>query len=803
MLKHAMLAAAAAALLTGAAPPAAHAADDPLVPLLTGGTLTYTGTADRLDTHVWKSIPYTPPKLAADYTRTRKGHLDFETTWLIEGRYAGVPQAQPLLYDLNPAWDWKQEIGNGSEARTQKVVADGQTHTSSNGCSWNIVMTKPTLGYPLDQTGRAWQLDPVLEREEVETDCSENESPDDMFVGYDNPLEQLYRLPDEPATERKTELRVPLNRDDQDCQNRSDVTVVSCTDHITGEGKLTFACAVCVEDLKYEHPDLPGGSWTSLPPDGTYDGNRVRVTAKLHNPTKKTVETPVAIRDMTHKRDLPTEELPKTVSLAAGQTIEVKGIVDTTGLAWEDGPKITTELHDVAFVTAYGGGQKVLRVQPKPLILVHGWNSSAAAWTGFPSFMKRHAPRWKAWAVAGMDTDPAGSRSIFDNAAVVAREVKQQRDQLDADHVDIVAHSMGGLISRAYIHRDVGNALDGKPWVSHLIQLGTPNRGSVCANLIYAAASGRPTLELMPSYVDETFNRSVTNRKGVPFSVLVGLALPKTCYQDEWGDSVVALSSAKWEIADSQGQVILHTSMTGNANTFDDFVAPRVEVGPGSKAQAKARRASGKVSLQDFHFGAQQRLGAPKKPKAAPTPQVVATLSKQLRAKATVTLAVPAERSTTVGAVILAPAGSTSELVDAKGKVVASVATENTGELLRSLSAASKRKATWKVRVTTGDAGGYVAISATVAGSRAKLTATTKRDKKGRLTVTAKATGLRGAKLTAEVRTAAGKPQRLTLRRKGSGYAATTRKPVAVEGTGVVVTAKRGSTKRVATAAAG
>lgn len=782
----------AAAML--AAVPSADAADDPLVPLLTGGVLTYSGTADRLDTHVWKSIPYTPPKFAADYTQTRKGHIAFETKWLIEGRYPGLPSAQPLLFDLNPSWQWKQDLGNGSDTRKQVVTIDGKTNTFSAGCSWDVVMNEPSLAFPLDETGRAWQIDPILGRDEVEKACDATESPDDMFVGYDDPIEQLYRLPDEPAKERKVETNVPLNRNDERCKTRADVTVVSCTDDIKGQGKLTYECAICVEDLTYEHPDLPGGSWIELPGDGTYDGNRLRVTAKLHNPTDKPVESPVAIRDMTHARDLPTEELPKTVALAPGQTLEVRGVVDTTGLAWEDGPGKTTEEHDVAFVSAYGGAQKLLRVQPKPLILVHGWNSSAAAWTGFPALMKQHAPKWKAWAVAGMDTDPAGSRSIFDNAAALAREVKQQREQLDADHVDIVAHSMGGLISRAYIHRDVGNALDGKPWVSHLTQLGTPNRGSVCANLIYAAVSGRPTLELMPGYVDETFNRSVTNRKGVPFSVLIGIALPKTCYQDEFGDSVVAISSAKWEIADSASQVILHTSMTGNATAFEQFVAPRVEVGPGAKSALRTKR-----SVRAVGLGPVGRPAAVKK--SGPTPQVVATQSKSLGANATTVLKVAAERGTTVGAVVLAPAGSTTELVDPKGKIAASVATEHAGELLRSVSAASKAKGTWSVRVKTGAAGGLVAISGTVAGSKARLAATATRDKKGRLTVKATPSGLKPTKVSAVIRSAAtGKTQKLTLKRKGKRFAATTKAPVAADGTGVVVTAKAAGATRVATA---
>ena len=62
------------------------------------------------------------------------------------------------------------------------------------------------------------------------------------------------------------------------------------------------------------------------------------------------------------------------------------------------------------------------------------------------------------------------------------------RNKTDAQHVDLVVHSMGGLISRQYIQDDIPVAADGKPVVAHLVMLGTPNQGSPCADIALAAA---------------------------------------------------------------------------------------------------------------------------------------------------------------------------------------------------------------------------------------------------------------------------------------------------------------------------
>jgi len=157
------------------------------------------------------------------------------------------------------------------------------------------------------------------------------------------------------------------------------------------------------------------------------------------------------------------------------------------------------------------------------------------------------------------------------------------RQLTGAWHVDLVAHSMGGLISRQYIDSLMPPAPpDNKPVVSHLVMLGTPNEGSPCAYLL-AAAEGPlvsiPTLQLEPSFAS-SFNQTVTERNGVPFSILAGDINVTTCGGPD-GDSVVPLPSALWTISDHTVVTgLLHTEMTDSSLVFTSWVLPHLAIGP-------------------------------------------------------------------------------------------------------------------------------------------------------------------------------------------------------------------------------
>lgn len=363
-------------------------------------------------------------------------------------------------------------------------------------------------------------------------------------------------------------------------------------------------------DLKFEHPKFPDfNNWQEISVQtGTVDGNMVKITATVLNASGDTREAVVKIAE-TYKGDkwngaMPDKDLfpePATVSLEPGEQQDVEFVWDSSGYSWfDDGrprllQRIKAELSE--------NGRKVddrtenLKVAPKPVVLVHGLWSSWRAWESWQNILTTsHSYDWKAFPVGekpdkgvmntGSEFLSSGpTNSVFENSQQLGKYIRYAQQDRNAWHVDIVAHSMGGLISRHYIHNFMPtDSPDGRPQISHLVMLGTPNQGSPCADVMDIAfgLTGKNVeaiRELRPSVVAE-FNRINTNRKGVKFSVLAGNPLPVMCKTVVWNDGVVPVASAIWQIRDSALSPRLHTELTGTED-FSSFVKPRLAIGPG------------------------------------------------------------------------------------------------------------------------------------------------------------------------------------------------------------------------------
>ena len=239
---------------------------------------------------------------------------------------------------------------------------------------------------------------------------------------------------------------------------------------------------------------------------------------------------------------------------------------------------------------------KNLKVAPKPVVLVHGLWSNWKAWETWQNILTTsHSYDWKAFAVgekpekgvmntggAFLSTDP--TNGIFENSQQLGKYIKYAQEDRNAWHVDIVAHSMGGLISRHYIHQFMPpNYQDGRPQIAHLVMLGTPNMGSPCADVMnFAFEALNKNVEAVRQLRQDVvadFNKVNTNRKGVKFSVLAGNPLPTMCKSVVWNDGVVPVPSAKWQVADNAESKNIHTELTGTAD-FSSFVKPRLAIGP-------------------------------------------------------------------------------------------------------------------------------------------------------------------------------------------------------------------------------
>ena len=272
---------------------------------------------------------------------------------------------------------------------------------------------------------------------------------------------------------------------------------------------------------------------------------------------------------------------------------------DSSGYAWyDDGrprlvQRIKAELEENGKKT--DELTKNLKVAPKPLVLVHGLWSNWRAWESWQNILTTaHSYDWKAFPVGekpekglmntgGEFLSTGPTNGIFENSQQVGNYIKYAQEERNAWHVDVVAHSMGGLITRHYIHNFMPPSPDGRPQVARLVMLGTPNMGSPCADVMNSTfevlgKNVEAIRQLKPSVVAD-FNKVNTNRKGVRFSVLAGNPLPVMCKSVVWNDGVVPVESAIWQIRDNALSKNVHTDLTGTED-FSSFVKRRLAIGP-------------------------------------------------------------------------------------------------------------------------------------------------------------------------------------------------------------------------------
>lgn len=118
-----------------------------------------------------------------------------------------------------------------------------------------------------------------------------------------------------------------------------------------------------------------------------------------------------------------------------------------------------------------------------PVVLVHGWNDTATP--SWDDYVEKFLPSigLTGYAVNSMYTGSGGGTplSIDENAQRLAGYIAMVKQKTGAKRVDIVAHSMGGLIARRYIAKYMKA---GPPDVNQLIMLGTPNAGSKTADAL-------------------------------------------------------------------------------------------------------------------------------------------------------------------------------------------------------------------------------------------------------------------------------------------------------------------------------
>ena len=229
-----------------------------------------------------------------------------------------------------------------------------------------------------------------------------------------------------------------------------------------------------------------------------------------------------------------------------------------------------------------------MQVAARPVVMVHGFSSDWTAWTdylgsdgylaevGIGAFAVGDGQFPGAMNTGSFAAPSQRTNTIAENAAILGQYIASVKKSTGAQQVDLIAHSMGGLISRYYIDR----VMQGRD-VAQLIMLGSPMAGTDCADLPAALGLYLPaTLEIRPSYVEGIFNRQITHRHGVPFHALAGVPIleafksPCTAVPTDLAvsqESVTAIPLQATQLP------ILHIELNTSREVFDQFVMPLLE----------------------------------------------------------------------------------------------------------------------------------------------------------------------------------------------------------------------------------
>jgi pimeloyl-ACP methyl ester carboxylesterase len=313
------------------------------------------------------------------------------------------------------------------------------------------------------------------------------------------------------------------------------------------------------------------------------DGNRLQIQITLAE--KSASESPI-----TFVFDGVNEPLA-ACTIAANSNRCTTEAFDSLGWYWDsDG-----SAHAARVVVAMSGetrlGEVTLTVRPRPVVMVHGFGATWQAWQtylgpdgylasiGVAGYAVGDGQIPGAMNTGNLLNPPGRTNTIAENAAIVKQVIDGVKKSTGAEKVDLIAHSMGGLISRYYIDR----VMEGRD-VGQLIMLGTPQNGTDCAYLPASLSFYLPAaLEIRPRYVQGIFNRQVTHRHGVQFYALAGIpiieAFKSPCTSVP-SDIAVSLDSAHGLPLNLEQIPLLHTDLNASAQAFEQFVRPLLQKPP-------------------------------------------------------------------------------------------------------------------------------------------------------------------------------------------------------------------------------
>jgi pimeloyl-ACP methyl ester carboxylesterase len=274
--------------------------------------------------------------------------------------------------------------------------------------------------------------------------------------------------------------------------------------------------------------------------------------------------------------------------ILAGETTCTTAPIGTLGWYWEADkvrPERTIHAADAALTRWSPTVSLGISINPRPVVLVHGFGSDYTTWlsylgpsgllalTGLKGFAVGDGQVPGVMHTGSLINPTSRTNTIAGNAAALGEYIANVKALTGAEQVDLVVHSMGGLISRYYIDR-IMEERD----IAQLIMLGTPNGGSNCAVMLGSLGLYEPAgLELREDYIRNVFNPQITEQHGIPFYNFAGTPIQQRllspCSKTP-NDLVVSLDSAASAPVELVEVPILHIDLTGSAELFTEHVAP-------------------------------------------------------------------------------------------------------------------------------------------------------------------------------------------------------------------------------------
>jgi pimeloyl-ACP methyl ester carboxylesterase len=315
------------------------------------------------------------------------------------------------------------------------------------------------------------------------------------------------------------------------------------------------------------------------------DGNQVSLKIELSEAVTADSQVDFLLADL----DLPVA----SCTVPSGQRDCQSASFATLGWFWNPDGSAQPQREVSARVNGQpAGGSLNVAVGPRPVVLVHGFNANWHTWDtylgpqGYLATVSLHGYAVGDGQVPGvMNTGSLGNpaahtNTIAENAVILGQYIDNVQKITGAEKVDLVVHSMGGMISRYYIDR-VMTDVD----VAQLVILGTPMAGSDCAILPAALGLLLPaTIEIQPSYMVGIFNHQIYHRHGIPFHALAGTKLSDSVQSPCTpvpSDIVVTIDSVKAIPMPVQEIALLHTDLNVVPEVFNQFVKPLLETPPG------------------------------------------------------------------------------------------------------------------------------------------------------------------------------------------------------------------------------